>query len=295
MLSFAQSAEHLFFLEWTPSDTGPKVLQYKKIKNNNSRTLYKNFLDDILKNINKNSLNTSNSVTLSIDINNILITSFNYDSNIKLEEYVEWYKNKILNPYILDNFDIYFYPLNNKENSIMVICINNEIKNNIIKSCEKHQYDLMHLTLDLFSASSAINIYKKKNIKNYLLWKIDKNNFHYGLYYENNNLKHFIKIKKTNKIECIQSIGDQNFKEDLIKMYDKILFKNKVEATYIDKIFIYQSKTSFELLKKISKNNKISIMDIGSKFLNKQSNKKGLQFNLLGFNENCNSIRGIDV
>ena len=85
--------------------------------------------DNGLKIFDKTSLNTSNSLTLSIDINNILITSFNYDSNIKLEEYVEWYKNKILNPYILDNFDIYFYPLNNKENSIMVICINNEIKN----------------------------------------------------------------------------------------------------------------------------------------------------------------------
>lgn len=295
MLSLAQSGNHVFCLEWTPSDTGPQILQNKKIKFNHTKSPFKNFLDYTFKNISKNSLNTSDSITVSLDINNVLVTSFNFDSNIEINEYVNWYKHKILNPYIVQNFDIYFYPLNNDENSIMVICINKKIKINIIESCEKHKFNLNHLTIDIFSAASAINMYKKKNIKNYLLWKINKNNYHYGLYYENNDLKHFIKIKKTNKIECVESIGDKSIKKELLQCFESILFKNKIKKTSIDKIFVYQSKISCELLKKISKINKITIMDVGLKVFKKKSNKKDIQYNLLGFNENCNSLRGIDV
>jgi len=295
LLSLAQSGNHLFCLEWTPSDTGPKILQSKKIRFNHTKSPFKNFLDYTFKNINKNSLNTSDSITISIDIDSVLVTSFNYDSNVDINEYIDWYKHEILNPYLLDNFDIYFYPLNNDENSVLVICINKKIKKNIIESCEKHKFDLNHLTIDVFSASSAINIYKKKNVKKYLLWKVNKNNYHYGLYYENNDLKHIIKIKKSNKIECIESIGDKKIEKDLIQLFESVLFKNKVNKTYIDKIFVYQTKTSSELIKKISTINKIVIMDIGSKVFKKKSNKKGIQFNLLGFNENSNSLRGIDV
>ena len=296
MLSLAQSADYLFCLEWTSSDTGPKVLQHKKIKFKNSQKFYKNFLDNVLRNLKRSSINTSSSITLSIDINNVIISSFNHDPNIELNEYIDWYEKEILNPYFIENFDNYFYPLNNTDNTIMVICINKKIKNNIKISCEKHNFNLTHLTIDLFSAGSAINIYKEKNIKNYLLWKIGKNNQHYGLYYEGDAIKHFIKIKKTKKIDCIQSIGDKSKKVELINFFEKILFENKVKISSIDNIFLYQSKTGFELLKNLSKTRKITIMDIGSKVLNKKSsNKKDIQFNLLGFNENCNSLRGIDV
>ena len=43
----------------------------------------------------------------------------------------------------------------------------------------------------------------------------------------------------------------------------------------------------------LKKNKKIKIMDIGSKFLNK--NKKNINYSLIGFNENGNSLKGIDV
>jgi len=295
LLSLAQSSDYLFCLEWTSSDTGPKVLQYRKVKYKNPESYYHNFLDNVLKNLDISSLNTSNSISLSIDISNIIISSFNYDSHIGLNDYVKWYKEEILNPYLIENFDYYFYPLNNIDNTVMVIAINKKTKNNIKTSCAKHKLNLTNLNIDLFSAAAAINIYKKKNIQNYFLWKIGKNNYHYGLYYEGNEMKHFIKVRKTKKIDCIQSIGDNIKKNELVELFENILFKNKINATFIDKIFLYQSKTGFGLMKKILKNKKIVVMDIGSKFINKKSNNKDIQFSLLGFNENCNSLRGIDV
>ena len=291
MLSLAQSANYLFCLEWTSSDTGPKVLQYKKIKFNPYQKSYKNFLDTSLINFKKSSINQSNSISLSIDIDNLLLTSFNYDLNIDLEEYTKWYETNILNPYIVENFDIYYYPLNNKENSMMVVCINKKLKANIRASCKKHKYDLVHLTFDIFSAGIAAKVYRKNNVKNYLIWKIGKNNYHYGLFYENDDLKHFIKIRKKNKIECVQSIGDNLLKIELIKMFESALLGEKLKARFLDKIFLYQSKNNFELLKLLALESKIDIMDIGSKLLG----KKNPHYSLLGYNENINSLRGIDV
>jgi hypothetical protein len=291
LLSLAQSADYLFCLEWTPSDTGPKVLQYKKIKFNPSQKSYKNFLDASLIDFKKSSINPSNSMSLSIDIDNVLLTSFNYDLNIDLEDYTKWYEDNVLNPHIVNNFDIYYYPLNNKENSMMVVCINKKLKANIIASCKKHKYDLVHLTFDIFSAGIAAKVYRKENVRNYLIWKIGKNNYHYGLFYENDDLKHFIKVKKRNKIECIQSIGDNFLKIKLIKMFESAILGKKLEANFLDKIFLYQSKTNFELLKFLASKNKIHIMDIGSKLLG----KKTPHYSLLGYNENINSLRGIDV
>tara|TARA_B110000438_G_scaffold300716_1_gene353770 strand:+ start:255 stop:1130 length:876 start_codon:yes stop_codon:yes gene_type:complete len=291
LLSLAQSANYLFCLEWTSSDTGPKVLQYKKIKFNTSQESYKNFLDTCLINFKKSSINQSNSISLSIDIDNLFLTSFNYDLNIDIVDYTKWYETNILNPYIVKNFDIYYYPLNNKENSMMVVCINKTLKANIIASCKKHKYELVHLTSDIFSAGIAARVYRKNNIKNYLIWKIGKNNYHYGLLYENDDLKHFIKIRKKNKIECIQSIGDKFLKIELIKMFESAISGEKLEVDFVDKIFLYQSKTNFELLKFLALENKIHIMDIGSKLLG----KKNPHYSLLGYNENINSLRGIDV
>ena len=111
------------------------------------------------------------------------------------------------------------------------------------------------------------------------------------MFYENDDLKHFIKIRKRNKIECIQSIGDNFLKIKLIKMFESAILGKKLEASFLDKIFLYQSKTNLELLKLLASKNKIHIMDIGSKLLG----KKTPHYNLLGYNENINSLRGIDV
>ena len=36
------------------------------------------------------------------------------------------------------------------------------------------------------------------------------------------------------KIECIQSIGDKKIKEDLLNLFQDILYKNKIDKTYIE-------------------------------------------------------------
>ena len=106
MLSLAQSSDNVFCVEWIPSESGPKVLQYKKIKACFNYTTYQNFLDSILSDFPISSFNESKALSLSLDINNIGLTSFKYDDKISFENYTQWYEKRVLGSYIINNYDI---------------------------------------------------------------------------------------------------------------------------------------------------------------------------------------------
>jgi len=292
LLSLSQTSNSLFCIEWIPTGIGPKVINYKKIPANFYR--YNNFLDTLFNDFSIDNNDDINKViTLSLNIDDVCITSFKYDSSISLEEKIVWYEKFFLGKYIVDNHDIYYYPIN--EDTCMVVYISKELKENILKSCNKYGYDLQHLTVDIFSANHAVHIYDHSLEDNYILWKIGKNKQHYLLYYEKAVLKHYLNFNNGKKIDCIQSIGEKSLRNNLINLVDSLLNSNdsKINCNIYNKIYLYQSKTNTELLKRIFSKDKdnIIIMDIGSKFFNKKNNS----YNLLTYNENGNSLRGIDV
>ena len=297
MLSLSQTSNSLFCIEWIPSESGPQVIQYKKISYKPKN--YVDFLDSIFKSFKvENSDPVNKNLTLSLDLDNIFITSFKYTQEIPLDEKIKWYEKYFLGNYILDNYDIYYYPIHGSSNEVMVIYISRHIKNNILESCRKYGYDLKHLTLDMFSANHSVHIYNSSLNDSYILWKIGKGNNHHLLYYDKANLECYLRLKCGKKIECIQSIGSNNIKKQLISVVSSFMLENikNVNSDFYDKIYLYQSKSNFQLLEKIynQNTNKIIIMDIGKKFLNKSSKRKN-NYHLLGYNENGNSLRGIDV
>ena len=58
---------------------------------------------------NKPSVNESSTLSLSLDIDNIGITSIPYEKHLPLDQYVAWYAKKYLGNFINDEFDLYFY------------------------------------------------------------------------------------------------------------------------------------------------------------------------------------------
>ena len=128
MLSLAQSYNNVFCIEWIPSESGPKILKYKKIKASFNCSTYVNFLDFILSDFNISSSNDSNALSLSLDIDNVGLTSFKYDDKIPFKDYTQWYQEKILGSYIINNYDIYYYQLYDAENIAMVVYINNKTR-----------------------------------------------------------------------------------------------------------------------------------------------------------------------
>jgi len=298
LLSLSQTSNSLLCVEWIPTESGPKVINYKKLSY--SSQSHENFLDYVFSEFKiKNVDDEKKTITLSLDSDNVYITSFKCDSQISLNDRIEWYENEFLGKYITDNYDIYYYPIDGNNGEVMVIYIGKDLKNNILDSCAKYNYELRHLSVDIFSANDAIHIYNSSLNDKYILWKIGKRNVHYLLYYEKEVLKCYLKLRCGKKIECIQSIGEKLLKNNLISLVDSFLNNNiKPNTNFYDKIYLYQSKSNFELLEKIYNQNKdnIVIMDIGSKFLNKEKvSRKKNYYHLLGYNENGNSLRGIDV
>lgn len=294
MLSLSQNSNYFYFIEWIPSEKGPQVLDYKRIKSSASKNKFKNFLNDILINNKKHSINDSSSLSLSLDIHNVGITSIPYEKSIQIDQYIDWYKEKYLGTFINSEFDLYFYQIYNSD-EILVIYINKKIKNNILSSCKHHKIDLIHLSIDFFSANTAASqVFGAKKYNKYIVWKIGRNNIHYLSYYEENQFAHYLEIKSAKDVECILSIGNNKFKNILLKLSKNILFNKKYNQDI--QIFIYQNKMdSNQILDILSLNKKkIVLMDIGFKFLDKKKNKSS-QFNLLSFNENGNSLRNIDV
>ena len=295
MLSIAQNASNLFCIEWIPTELGPQAVKYKKVQLS-SDSQFKNFLDDVLVHFKSESDNSPKTLTLSLDIENVAITSFYCDPEIPVDEYISWYEKRILGEYIVQNYDIYYYPLGLVENLVMVFYISKTKRQNILKSCNKNSYQILHLTLDIFSANYASKIYGSSKCKNYIIWKISNNNYHYLINIQNGELKHYMKFKKTTKIECIQFVGEQNFQSKLEKLCHSLLFKSRGNIDIVDKVFLYQTKSESTLIKKlVNKNKKIVLMDIKNNLLDKKSNHKNANYSLLCYNENGNSLRGIDV
>ena len=89
-----------------------------------------------------NSSNQSNVLALSLDVEKVGISSFKYDDKILFEDYIEWYEEKVLGSYIINNYDIYYHKLYDVNNIAMVIYIGKELKNNIIESCRKNNFTI---------------------------------------------------------------------------------------------------------------------------------------------------------
>ncbi|MBI65260.1 MAG: hypothetical protein CMG64_03085 [Candidatus Marinimicrobia bacterium] len=290
MLSIAQSSNYFHFVEWSPSESGPKVLKFKKIKHNVDY-FNKNLLNDLISDFNPVSKEESNSLTYSIDSNYVGLSSFAVDPKINLSEYISWYEKNMLNNYFLDTFDLFYYPIN--DTNVMVISINKKIKNNLVKSSIDLGYKMMNFTVDIFSANQMVTqMYCENKIQNYLLWKIDKNNHHYFLYIKNNKFQNLIKVRYSNKIvDYLVNVG-VNENEKILRNIESVL---KGENGSTDKIFLYQTKIDTKDISNILNKNldNLVLMDPSSFISMKGANKN--KFKFLAYNENGISLRGVDV
>ena len=295
MLSLAQSFNSIFCLEWIPSESGPKILQYKKNKVSFDCTTYKNFLTSVLSDFSISSSNESKVLSLSLDIENVGLTSFKYDNKIPFEDYIQWYEEKILGTYIMNNYDIFYYKLYDTNNIAMVVYLSKEIKKNIRHSCDENSFKIKHLGVDIFSANISLNqFYKLKKTNSYILWKVHKNNIHYITYFKDGHLTHYMKIRISKNITVLQNIGSKENQKKIVLFLESLLANKNESNTLTNNIYIYQTKTDSSFIKKmINKNKNIKLMDIGLKFL--KISKKNTNYSLVGFNENGNSLKGIDV
>ena len=291
MLSISQTSHYYYCLEWIPSESGLEVVKFDRIKLKHDLN-NKNSIQSIINNFNPVSKQDSNSISLSLDIKNVQVSSIMIDPQIDTKKYIKWYEENILGRYISSNFHVYYYPMQN--NYLMILCIDKIFRQNLIQSVNISGYNLVDMNIGIFSAYHSVNRIKKiNNIKNYLIWKLDKNNIHYISYYEKNNLCCMVNVKKTgDKIKKINLVGDTLYCNKIIDYIKLVLIEKNNNYKVFDKVFIYQSfgdKKNIESI--LNNNNNIDLLDISNFFKNNENNK----LKLSGYVENGTSLKGIDV
>ena len=296
MLSISQTSNFYHCLEWVPSESGIEVVKFEKIKsqlNINDDNLIESIIDDF----NPISKNDSNALSISLDIDNIQISSIEIEPKINIEKYISWYENKILGNHFIDNFDVYYYPI--KNNHLIVMSIDKLIRKKIIKSSKAAGYNLVDINIGIFSAQYSIKqINKFNDLKNYLIWKVDKNKIHYLSYYINDSLCYMAKIKKNpNRITILNEVGNISFNDKIINYVHSVLFESKLKNNFHEKVFVYQSGSNKKNIDFII-NKDIKLLDISNFFNNNKkmkSNKESNKFRFFGYIENANSLKRIDV
>ena len=294
MLSIAQSENGYYCFEWTPTEKGPKVINFKFFKENNCTSI--NDFEKVVSSHQSQLKNQSNSLSITLNIQNVNVSSIKMDFSDNLSNIIKWYENKILNKEFLKQHEMFYYPLNpgNKSIPILILSIRKKIKSDIVTLSKNKGYALMYLSVDIFSAAILVKqVYKMKAYQNMLLWKINKNNIHYFVFYEKDNLSGFLKFKLLKKtFEVIKSIGSNKSIELLKKFINHTLINNK-KYEVINRAFVYQTKKDNRYIKKITNDNKLNItlIDIAGLFNSSKNNK----YHYLPYIENGISLRGIDV
>ena len=294
MFSISQTSRGFFCLEWLSTENGPQIITTKHLKINNDfadKFLLKNILSKYESSIN----NESNSLSVIVGSENVLISSIDTlpgEENIKM---IKWYESNLMGSDLYDKYHTYYYPMKtNKNNKFLIVSFPKNIKKNIIKSARDLKLNLIYLSVDIFSAAVFVQHLYQKDIKHqYVLWKINKNNKHTIILYKEKLVYAYVVIKKyAKKCKKIIGIGNDSYIEYLINLANNILV-NKFSQVDIKNIFIYQTKESATDLKEILnlKVSSIKVLSLDKLIGNGSENK----LKYINYVENGICFKGLDL
>ena len=291
MFSISQTSRGMFCLEWSSTEDGPKIVNLNHLKSIKSFNNVE-VISNIVNNFPFTIKNQSNSFSVTLDSESVLISSLNIDSK-NINKSINWYENEILGLDFLSNYYNYYYPLIcNKE--CLLISIPKLHKDNIINSASNNNLNLIYLSIDIFSTSTLVKqLYIKNSQKDYIIWKICNNNSHTLVVYNNDSIILYIKLKKKeNEFFIDFHVGSEDYSNKIVSLLNTILI-HKSNNVNMENIFIYQTKENKDTLKDIIdlKIDSIEIIDIN--LLIPQKSKDFYKF--MPYLENGISFKGLDL
>jgi len=294
LFSISQTSRGFYCLQWSSTENGPKVVSSNHIKmKNNFSDL--SLLKDIVSNYKISTKNESNSLSVIINSNNVLISSIETLSNQENNKMISWYESNIMGNEFCDKYYNYYYPMHsNKNNKFLIVSFPKNIKNNLMQSSSDLGFNLIYLSIDVFSAAILVQHLHKKTLKNkYLLWKICKNNTHTLVLYKQELICSYVKIKKqANKYVKSFGIGGDNEINKLVDCVNNILIHKKSYED-IRNIYIYQTKENTSIINNILslKNNNIEVLSLNKLVVNGANNK----LKYMNYVENGICFKGLDL
>ena len=278
-------------MEWSSTEDGPKIvnlihLQSNKVFNDSG------FISNIVNNFNFTIKNQSNSLSLTLDSDNILISSLNIDSK-NISKSIRWYESEILGSEFCNNYYNYYYPMLSNDDCLL-ISLSKVFKDNIVKSSLKNNLNLIYLSVDIFSASTLVKqLYIKDSQEDYVIWKICNNNRHTLAVYNGDHIKLYVKLKKKNN-EYVKDFHAGN-KHDLAMIVDLLNQTLIQQSSNINmkNIFIYQIKENKDTLKRLISLDCDNLKVIDLNILIPQ--KKNNFFKSIPYSENGIAFKGLDL
>jgi hypothetical protein len=277
-------------LEWSSTEDGPKIVNLNHLKS------IKNFkntevITNIVNSFHFTIKNQSNSLSVTLDSEGVLISSLNIDSK-NINKSINWYENEILGLDFLSNYYNYYYPLV-CDNECLLISIPKVCQDNIINSASDNNLNLIYLSVDIFSTSTLVKqLYIKKSKEDYIIWKICNNNSHTLVVYNKDNIILYIKLKKKeNQFIVDFHVGSEQYSSKIVNLLNTTLIQ-KSNNVNMKNIFVYQTKENKDILKQVIdlKIDCIKIINI-----NLLIPQKCKDFKFMPYLENGISFKGLDL
>ena len=241
MFSISQTSRGFFCLEWSSTENGPKVVStnHIKVKKNFSNI---SLLEEIISNYNITIKNESNSLSVIVSSDEVIISSLDTSPGSEVLKTINWYESNIMGKEYCDKYYNFYYPMSCND-KLLIVSFPKIIKNNLLKSSSNLGFNLIYLSVDIFSTAMLVQNFYKKYIKDkYILWKVDNNNKHIIIVYKNELICSYTIVKKqSNKYVKSYGIGND---DDIKKSVDCVncILVNKKKYNDIEKIFVYQTK-----------------------------------------------------
>ena len=174
MLAIAQSGNIYHYLNWIPSESGPMIIHYGKIRKEiEDPEKFKQKHYEILADIISTIGNEEPICTYSLDRNNLIFSTSYIDvDNPNLNN---WYQRQVKDEILSDTMDYFHYPMHNDLGLLLSIAMPKMIRQSFQYNMRRLKARLNGISTGIFSAENgARNWFHADKLDSYLIWKIGK-------------------------------------------------------------------------------------------------------------------------
>ena len=275
-----------FYLSWIPSESGPLIIDYGKVKKRGVEIPFSYFVEKI------KDYNVSPQFTIAL---NNQYVKYNFSDSIN--DFVDkWNNDKTYDKDFSSCYESYIYDVNEGQFNIHIL---KSFKEHIVQQINNNKYSLTNINVGIFSALLGVNCwYDIDNISNYIVLKLSRNNMFELVAVRDKQFSAYAKAKrKDNMIDTINFLGNSYSKNSIMELI-KSLFLSELDMQDYQNIFYYSidaKKDDINSIISLNNNNLELINPFKRLKFDDNCNFKLSDINASSYSELGNAFGGVDV
>ena len=297
MLAISQSGNTYHYLHWIPSESGPMVTHYGKIKKElEDSEKFKQHHYEILAEIISSVDHEEPICTYSLD-RKYLIFSTCY-ADVDNPDLINWYQRQVKDTILVDTMDYYYYPMDNSSGQLLSIAVPKMIRQSFQDNMRHLKARLNGISTGIFSAENgARHWFHADKLDSYLIWKIGKKKKDEILYINNNHLASYFSITRTpKKVKINWQFGNKDAVDMTCQYIENLINNEHQPQSPASKIFIYTCNGKIQDVKVFQKKDMDNIILLNPlSVLTMTEEEKVNVYATLSLAETGNAFGNIDV